>query len=174
LTKALFYDIINTPNERSHLLKSRKELIIMMKYVVCGNSVEDVQNGVEALKMAVASGATCGVGGSTMAEVEQGLEAMKQMIGDVAPTPKACLHPSCDCPCPCCDCEDEDEEIDYQEGYMALAAGGEELSSLHNNPEDAMVDAIEEGYDLDEIYICKVEAYEGGIVVIDILYGPNK
>ena len=62
----------------------------MMKYVVCGTSVEDVEAGVQAMKMAIASGATCGVGGSTMAEVEKNLGAMKQMVGGVAPTdPKA-------------------------------------------------------------------------------------
>lgn len=68
----------------------------MMKYVVCGTSVEDVEAGVKAMKMAIASGATCGVGGSTMAEVEKSLDAMKQMMGGAtAPTPKVC---SCSCP----------------------------------------------------------------------------
>ena len=143
----------------------------MMKYVVCGNSVEDVQNGVEAMKLAIASGASCGVGGSTMEEVEKNLEAMKQMVGGIAP-------PSCSCPCFCSCCENEDEaedEEDYEEGYMALAGDGGELSSLHNNPEDAMVDAIEDGYDLEEIGIYKVQVYEDGcVVVIDTIYHPNK
>ena len=144
----------------------------MMKYVVCGNSVEDVEAGVQAMKVAIASGASCGVGGSSVAEVEKNLEAMKQMVGGIAPTPKNCLHPSCDCPCPYCECEDED---DYEEGYMALDEDGEELSELHNNPEDAMVDALEEGYRLEEIGIYKVQVYEdGGIGVTDIIHRPNK
>lgn len=42
--------------------------------VVCGNSIEDLENGVEALKNALAGGACCGIGGSSIEEIEQGLK----------------------------------------------------------------------------------------------------
>lgn len=147
----------------------------MVKYVVCGNSVEDVQNGVEAMKLAIASSASCGVGGSTMAEVEKNLEAMKQMVGGNAPTPKDCLHPSCDCPCPYCECEDEDEdEADYEEGYMVTTQDGDPLSyDLYDTAEGAMAYALSEGCGLDEIEISYVRAYDDGeIETLERVY-PN-
>lgn len=225
----------------------------MMKYVVCGTSVEDVEAGVKAMKMAIASGATCGVGGNTMAEVEKNLDAMKQMV--TAPTPEAC---SCSCSrsvsgrevrkmieeakpkigyrwaiatpdgwhephektfatidevkadvatfgypmecvsidkvsddggaisviqcvkhaCSVCtedEYEDEDEEdADYCEGYMAMTEHGREISDLCECPEEAMVDAINEGYDLDGIYIHEVRVYDDDAVeVIDTVYRPT-
>ena len=42
--------------------------------VVCGNSIEDLENGVKALKNALAGGACCGIGGSSIEEIEQGLK----------------------------------------------------------------------------------------------------
>ena len=139
----------------------------MMKYVVCGTSVEDVEAGVKAMKMAIESGATCGVGGSTMEEVEKNLDAMKQMVEGNTPTMEDCPH----CSCPYYDCEDEDEdtsdyedededEADYCEGYMALTEDYDEISGLCDSPEDAMLDALNEGYDLDEICIHMVRVYE--------------
>jgi hypothetical protein len=148
----------------------------MMKYVVCGNSVEDVQNGVEALKMAVASGATCGVGGSTMAEVEQGLEAMREMGANVVPSQMGgvCLR-SPSGHCPYCEDEDEDEEADYCEGYMALSEDGEELSGLCDSPEEAMAEAIETGCKLGEIGIYEVNLYDDDTVeVTATIHHPNK
>ena len=147
----------------------------MMKYVVCGTSVEDVEAGVKAMKMAIESGATCGVGGSTMEEVEKNLNAMKQMVEDNIPTTDGCPH----CPCPYCDYEDEDEdtsgyedededEADYCEGYMAMTEDYDEISGLWDSPEDAMSDAIAEGYELDEICIHIVRVYDDDSVeVID-------
>ena len=137
----------------------------MMKYVVCGSSVEDVEAGVQAMKMAIANGATCGVGGSTMAEAEKGLEAMKQMIGDVT-APKGCLHSSCNCPCSYCDCEDEDEEIEVEvSGYVAKVRGYE--SDILDTPEMAMDEALTEGFRLCEIEIFKADLYEDGELVLD-------
>ena len=147
----------------------------MMKYVVCGTSVEDVEAGVKAMKMAIESGATCGVGGSTMEEVEKNLNAMKQMVEDNIPTTDGCPH----CPCPYCDYEDEDEdtsgyedededEADYCEGYMAMTEDHDEISDIWDSPEDAMLDALNEGYNLDEIGIYKVRVYDDNSVeVID-------
>lgn len=154
----------------------------MMKYVVCGTSVEDVEAGVKAMKMAIANGATCGVGGSTMAEVEKGLDAMKQMVG------------GCTVPCPKTDSrsisgkeilkmieevysedEDDEDEADYSEGYMAMTEDYDEISSRWDTPEEAMSDALNEGYDLDEIGIYKVRVYDDDSVeVMDTIHRPIK
>ena len=155
----------------------------MMKYVVCGNSVEDVANGVEAMKRAIASGATCGVGGSSVAEVEQALGEMvgySEMLANVAEVRERldaihydCLHPSCDCPCPYCDCECEDED-DYEEGYMVMNRDGEAIIyDLYNTAEGAMSHAIAEGWLLDEIAIDYVRVYDDGeIKTLESVY-PN-
>lgn len=86
----------------------------MMNYnnnniVLCGNSIEDLENGLVALKSALATGAVMGVGGSSVAEVEAGLDGLCQMVG----------ADSCECPynydcatCDYCECEDEDDD-DY-------------------------------------------------------------
>jgi len=86
----------------------------MMNYnnnniVLCGNSIEDLENGLVALKSALATGAVMGVGGSSVAEVEAGLDGLRQMVGADA----------CECPynydcatCDECECEDWDED-DY-------------------------------------------------------------
>ena len=139
----------------------------MMKYVVCGSSVEDVQNGVEAMKLAMASGARCGVGGNSMAEVEKALSEMREMLLPSALGERMmdCLHPSCDCPCPYCECEDEDE-IDYEDGYLVYHhQNGRTISyDLHDTVEEAMAYALSEGYRLDEIEISRVRAYDDGEV----------
>ena len=61
--------------------------------VVCGNSMEDLRNGVEAMEQAMRSGAVMGVGGSSLADIKSGMAMMEQMMG------------GCSC------CEDEDDEI---------------------------------------------------------------
>ena len=153
----------------------------MMKYVVCGNSVEDVANGVEAMKRAIAGGATCGVGGSALAEVEQGLAEMRsylEMRNNVAEVEERlnaiqcnCLHPSCDCPCPYCECKDEDENL-YEEGYMVSYRNGDYISyNVCGTPEEAMQFALAEGYGLDEIDIYHVRAYdEDDIQILERVY----
>lgn len=141
----------------------------MMKYVVCGTSVEDVEAGVEAMKMAVASGKACGVGGSTIAEVEQAMAQLRQMAGHY------CYSQMDSDYCPCCEDEDEDEEIGYSEGYMALDENGERLSGLWGYPEDAMSDAIGNGYYLDEIGVYSVRIYDDdSIEVIDTIHRPAR
>lgn len=147
----------------------------MMKYVVCGTSVEDVEAGVQAMKMAIASGATCGVGGSSMAEVEKNLGAMKQMASGVtAPTPKACLHPSCDCPCSYCDCEDEDEEIEVEaSGYVARVGGDGVVTPLRICAEEAMAEALDDGYCLCDIEIWEADIYEDGEIVLNEQVFPD-
>ena len=68
--------------------------------MVCGNSIEGIKNGVEAMEMAMRSGAVMGVGGGSLADIKHGMAMMEQMMGGG----------SCSCGCPCCD--DEGDDID--------------------------------------------------------------
>ena len=64
--------------------------------VVCGNSMEDLRNGVEAMEQAMRSGAVMGVGGSSLADIKSGMAMMEKAMGG----------------CSCCeDKEDEHDEI---------------------------------------------------------------
>lgn len=61
----------------------------MKKYVVAGNSLKDVKNGVKALEDAVRRGYTHGVGASTLAELDEAHEARARLLGTVT------THSSC-------------------------------------------------------------------------------
>lgn len=55
----------------------------MMKkgmFVICGNSIEELERDLEAMKMVVASGKICGIGGSSIEEVEQAMEMMEDFL----------------------------------------------------------------------------------------------
>ena len=82
------------------------------KMVIVGNSIEELEQDLEMLKITLKSGKMCAVGGSSVAEVENGLAMMKQMMGA---TPSPC---NCSCGCGCCseeeeEYEDEEEDLDY-------------------------------------------------------------
>ena len=47
--------------------------------IICGNSIEEIEQNLEMVKTAVASGAPCGVGGATMVDVEKALRMMEHM-----------------------------------------------------------------------------------------------
>lgn len=47
--------------------------------IICGNSIEEIEQNLHMAKMAVASGMPCGVGGATMADVEKALQMMEHM-----------------------------------------------------------------------------------------------
>lgn len=49
-------------------------------FVICGNSIEELERELEAMKMVVASGKTCGIGGSSIEEVEQAMEMMEGFL----------------------------------------------------------------------------------------------
>lgn len=49
-------------------------------FVICGNSIEELERDLEAMKMVVASGKTCGIGGSSIEEVEQAMEMMEDFL----------------------------------------------------------------------------------------------
>lgn len=55
----------------------------MMKkgmFVICGNSIEELERDLEAMKMVVASGKICGIGGGSIEEVEQAMEMMEGFL----------------------------------------------------------------------------------------------
>lgn len=62
--------------------------------IVCGNSMEDLRNGVEAMEQAMRSGAVMGVGGSSLADIKSGMAMMEDAMGG----------------CPCCENEEEEHE----------------------------------------------------------------
>lgn len=51
--------------------------------VICGNSIEELEEGLDTLKQTLRAGACCGVGGSSLSEVEKGLTLMKKMMNEV-------------------------------------------------------------------------------------------
>lgn len=58
--------------------------------MVCGNSVEELEQSIAAMKMAMATGATMGCGGATLADVEKGVAMLggccHHAVEDTAPT----------------------------------------------------------------------------------------
>lgn len=83
----------------------------MNKYgmmMVCGNSIEELENDLAMLKMAVATGATMGCGGATLADVEKGVAMMGGNLPHDYPSDH--LDRYCGCGCSCsCEVEDEDD-----------------------------------------------------------------
>ena len=47
--------------------------------IICGNSIEEIEQNLHMAKMAVASGMPCGIGGATMADVEKALRMAEHM-----------------------------------------------------------------------------------------------
>lgn len=101
--------------------------------IICGNSIEEIEQNLEMVKMAVASGAPCGVGGATMADVEKALHMMGHMglptaISNPNYAPDVLDWDEPECPecgalmddgydpdtdtCECCGYGIEDEEVD--------------------------------------------------------------
>ena len=104
--------------------------------VVCGNSIEDLENGVQAMKQALAAGAACGIGGTSLEEVEAGLRMARALTGATPNRPHKC---NCDCGGVCeeCECEDlEEEEEEPEEDFVLQSVGGRMVQ--------AMIEAYEE------------------------------
>ena len=120
-----------------------------MKYgmmYVCGNSIEELEQSLQAMKMAMATGATMGCGGSSIAEVERGIA----MMGGHMPTTEV----EDEDVCPCCGatwedgwcgeyCEscgydtDEDEEEDAEPPTISeilhmVADGAIDINEAYN------------------------------------------
>lgn len=79
------------------------------KMVIVGNTIEELEQDLEMLKVTLKSGKKCAIGGSSVAEVENGLAMMKEMMGATPSKPHKC---NCDCDeCECEDPEDLDEDF---------------------------------------------------------------
>ena len=76
----------------------------MKKYVVAGNSLKDVKDGVKALEDAIRRGYTHGTGASTLDELNEAHEAKARLLGTT---------PTCPCHTPCR--AERDEEYSEQD-----------------------------------------------------------
>ena len=76
----------------------------MNKYgmmMVCGNSIEELETDLAMLKMAVATGATMGCGGATIADVEKGVAMMGGTLPHNYPSDHIDRYCGCGCSCSC-------------------------------------------------------------------------
>ena len=114
------------------------------KMVIVGNSIAELEQDLEMLKVTLKSGKMCAVGGSSVAEVENGLAMMKEMMGATPNRPHKC---NCDCGGVCeeCECEDpedleeeEDEEDLEEEELEPQAITGRMLVELLHRWEQEM------------------------------------
>jgi hypothetical protein len=119
------------------------------KMVIVGNSIAELEQDLEMLKVALKSGKMYGVGGSSVAEVENGLAMMKEMMGATPNRPHKC---NCDCGGVCEECECEDPE-DLEEDFWDDEEEEEDeedleeedaLQSLGGQMVRAMIEAYEE------------------------------
>ena len=121
--------------------------------IICGNSIEEIEQNLHMAKMAVASGMPCGVGGATMADVEKALQMMEHMglpsaITNPNYTPAPWTCPDCGAPLnrigECTECEypyeEEDEEVDpLEELAIRLRENG-----LYTPAVDALLNTLGE------------------------------
>lgn len=119
------------------------------KMVIVGNSIAELEQDLEMLKVTLKSGKMFAVGGSSVAEVEAGLKMAKEMMGVTPSRPHKC---NCDCGGVCeeCECEDpedleedfwdeeeeEEDEEDLDEAFALQSIGGQMVR--------AMIEAYEE------------------------------
>ena len=114
------------------------------KMVIVGNSIAELEQDLEMLKVSLKSGKMYGVGGSSVAEVENGLAMMKEMMGATPSRPHKC---NCDCGGVCEECECEDLEEDFWDEEEEEEEDLEEedvLQSLGGQMVRAMIEAYEE------------------------------
>ena len=84
-----------------------KKMGMMM---VCGNSIEELENDLAMLKMAVATGATMGCGGATLADVEKGVAMMGGVLPHNYPSDHLDRYCGCNCTCKAEPYDVEDDE----------------------------------------------------------------
>ena len=117
--------------------------------VIVGNSIAELEQDLEMLKVTLKSGKMFAVGGSSVAEVEAGLAMAKEMMGATPNRPHKC---NCDCGEVCEECECEDPE-DLEEDFWDEEEEEEDeedldeedaLQSLGGQMVRAMIEAYEE------------------------------
>lgn len=113
------------------------------KMVIVGNSIAELEQDLEMLKVTLKSGKTFAVGGSSVAEVEAGLAMAKEMMGATPSRPHKC---NCDCGGVCeeCECEDLEEEEDEEDLEEEEDEETFALQSLGGQMVRAMIEAYEE------------------------------
>lgn len=110
----------------------------MKNYVVAGNSLEDVKNGVKALEDAVRRGHTFGVGASTLAELDEAHEARARLLG-TATTPT--------CPCHALCRVERDEEYPEQDLLTELQEYVEENECVSTTMMAGVMETLRENLD---------------------------
>lgn len=109
--------------------------------VIGGNSIEELEMNLEAMKKALAVGAPMCVGGKDMADVNIGMEMMKTFLGNMMPAV---------CPCHCeteiADEWDEEEDDDLWDESLEEEEEEEEVTA-----EEVTNIILENGLDVQEI-----------------------
>ena len=109
--------------------------------VIGGNSIEELEMNLEAMKKALAVGAPMCVGGKDMADVNIGMEMMKTFLGNMMPAV---------CPCHCeteiADEWDEEEDDDLWDESLEEEEEEEEVTA-----EEVTNIILENGLDVKEI-----------------------
>lgn len=116
------------------------------KMVIVGNSIAELEQDLEMLKVTLKSGKMFAVGGSSVAEVEAGLVMAKEMMGATPNRPHKC---NCDCGGVCEECDPEDLEEDFwdeeeEEEDEEDLDEEDALQSLGGQMVRAMIEAYEE------------------------------
>lgn len=62
-------------------------------FVICGNSIEELERDLKTMKIVMTSGKICGIGGSSIEEVEQAMEIVKGFVEE-EPEPEIEEEPS--------------------------------------------------------------------------------
>ena len=136
----------------------------MMNYnnnniVLCGNSIEDLENGLVALKSALATGAVMGVGGSSIEEVEAGLDGLRQMVGE-----PACPYQYDCATCDECECNNWDDEDEDDEDYDPWADELDEIEDDDYEDEDEDEDEGDPDEELPEAVKAVLSAIIAGLI----------
>lgn len=114
--------------------------------VLCGNSLEDMERGMEALRSALNSGATMGIGASSLAELEEAMNGLRQFVAHN----QNVMDASCGMPSwvirESVDDEDEDDEDededDEDEDELDEDEDEEESSPISEELRRALIDFL--------------------------------
>lgn len=109
--------------------------------IICGKNIREIEQNLEMVKMAVASGAPCGVGGATMADVEKALR-MAEHMG----LPTAITNPNYNPEAHLWHCPDCGEMADYDPDTDTCECCGRGLEDEYpcGDGEDEEIDPLEE------------------------------
>ena len=94
-------------------------------FVVCGNSIEEIEADVKAMKLAIANGESSGCGSVAYAMGMGGMsdEDIMATVGSMVGTPPTADDECC---CGCC-CEDEDDDVYAETNALVEKYGMDEV-----------------------------------------------